>query len=152
MRAFQSNHRKREVTRRRKLHDELVNRVHSSPEILGIGGLSDDKILVKEMFPTNDRGSETGDLLLIWEPSSEVWEILVIEVTSSPFRTLGHEFLKLSKSITHFSSNWKKLFSNHDLSLPENHKLRIRGASISYAGKVPWGEPFVTLGKVHSKR
>ncbi len=152
MRIARYKSKKKQRPEKRKIHDNLVKKICEYPEILEIEGLTNEKIVARKSFPTNDKGIETGDIVFIWQVSPKIWEILIVEITCSIFRTLNHEFIKISKSTEFFLSDRNNLFENLGVDLPENHNLQVRGVAVSYAGKATWSKPFVTLGDIHLKR
>lgn len=124
-------------------HNEAVSKIADKPEILGIPGLNSEAVMYKIKFPElKKKGQETGDLIMLWQPAPEEWEILVAEITMSIFRSLKHEFLKLEMSFKYFRRYWQEWLERIGLSLPKDCSLWIRIIAISYAGKAPWEQPF----------
>lgn len=128
-----------------KEHDEAVEKIVQTPEILGVEGLSPEKIIYGPIkFPhLKDNGKETGDLILVWLSAEKEYEILVLEILVGAHRYLGKYFRRLFLSDRHLRRIWRVWFKKIGLELPAGYTLWLRTAVVSWAGKCSWERPFV---------
>ncbi|MDP2864553.1 MAG: hypothetical protein Q8N73_02795 [bacterium] len=132
---------------RMKEHDQAVNKIAENPKILGIDGLSSERLLHEPfIFPElKKKGQETGDLIFLWSPHLGEWEIFVIEVQIGPRRPAGDAFFKLKLTFNYLKNHWREWFESIELDLPKDYTLWVETAFVSYAGKFLWEQPFVEV-------
>jgi hypothetical protein len=95
----------RREKRKRKSHNQLVNKIFNHPETLGFPG----EVLYKEKGPKfGEKNKETVDIVLLFAEKRR-YNITAIEVKiGSRFKTITKGRIQLNIAKKYFKKNWKE--------------------------------------------